>query len=120
VEVNRERFSGTLNNFRKIAVLAQQWWAMDGAAARCGQMLLAQQIPPLMLYLVWQEYTRLAKEIASAARFGPSIDRAIEKRREFLDREFAGRPAELSAALGELKETAASFKKARDPDDLIG
>ena len=42
VEVNRERFSGTLNNFRKIAVLAQQWWAMDGAAARCGQMLLAQ------------------------------------------------------------------------------
>src|SRR5258708_15803754 len=95
VEVNRERFSGTLNNFRKIAVLAQQWWAMDGAAARCGQMLLAQQIPEVMLYLVWQGYNRVAKGIDFAGGFGPSIERGMENRGGVLDEEFAGRAAEI-------------------------
>ena len=120
VEVNRERFSGTLSTFRKVAVLAQQWWAKEGADARYGQMLGEQRTPPLMLYLVWLEYTRLAKEIASAASFGSSTDRAIEKRREILARELAERPAELNAALDELKQTMARFESARDPDDLAG
>jgi hypothetical protein len=119
-EVNRERFSGTLSAFRKVTVLAQQWWATQGADARCGQMLGEQQAPPLMLYLVWMDYTRLAKEIASAASFGSSVERTIEKRREVLAKEFSGRPAELGAALDELKETMAAFENAREPDDLIG
>ena len=76
VEVKREKFLGTLSSFRKIAVLARQWWAMEGAETRCSQMLLEQQAPPLMLYLVWLEYTRLAKEIASATGSGSQIDRA--------------------------------------------
>ena len=120
VEVNRERFSGTLSTFRKVAVLAQQWWAKEGADARYGQMLGEQRTPPLMLYLVWLEYTRLAKEIASAATFGSSTDRAIEKRREMLAREFAERPDQLNTALEELKQTMARFESARDPDDLAG
>jgi hypothetical protein len=120
VEVNRERFSGTLGSFRKIVVLAQQWWTMEGADARYSQMLAEQKIPPLALYLVWLEYTRLAKEIASAASFGPSIDRAIEKRREILAKEFTDRPTELGAALDELRETMAGFENARDPSDLSG
>jgi len=120
VEVNRERFFGTFRTFRKIAALGQQWWAMEGADARCSQMLGQSQTPPLMLYLVWQEYTRLAKEIASAASFGSSVDRATERRRETLAKEFAERPAELGAALNELKETMARFESARDPDDLLG
>ena len=120
VEVNREKFLGTLSTFRKIIVLGQQWWAMEGADARYSQMLAAQQVPPLMLYLVWLEYTRLAKEIASAARFGPSIDRAIEKRRETLAQEFTDRPGELGAALDELRETMAAFENAREPSDLSG
>jgi hypothetical protein len=81
-------------------------------------MLAEQQVPPLMLYLVWLEYTRLAKEIAAAASFGPSIDRAIEKRREILAKEFADRPGELGAALDELRETMAAFENTRDPSDL--
>jgi hypothetical protein len=120
VEVNREKFLGTLSAFRKIVVLGQQWWAMEGADARYSQMLAAQQVPPLMLYLVWLDYTRLAKEIASAARFGPSIDRAIEKRREVLAKEFTDRPGELGAALDELRETMAAFENAREPSDLSG
>src|SRR5713226_3745120 len=103
VEVNREKFLGTLSSFRKIIALAQQWWAMEGADARYSQMLAEQQVPPLTLYLVWLEYTRLAKEIASSASFGSSIDRAIEKRREALAKEFTDRPTEFGAALDELR-----------------
>jgi hypothetical protein len=119
VEVDRHKFSGTLRNFRKITVLAQQWWAMDGAGERCSQMLLEREKPPLMLYLIWAEYTRLAKEIASAAFFGSSIEPAIAARREVLRSEFVGRPDELNSALDEVTETMANLERARDPDDLI-
>ena len=99
-------------------VLAQQWWAIEGADERCSQMLVEREKPPLLLYLIWTEYTRLAKEIASTAFFGSSLDRAIDRRREVLNREFSGRPAKLNSALVELTETMASFERARDPDDL--
>jgi hypothetical protein len=117
---DRDKFSGTLGNFRKVTVLAQRWWAMEGADQRCSQMLMAREQPPLMLYLIWTEYTRLAKEVASAALFGSSIEGAIERRREVLTSELAGRPDELGSALGDLAETMAGFEGARDPDDLIG
>jgi hypothetical protein len=68
--------------------------------------------------LIWTEYTRLAKEVAAAAFFGSSIERAVAGRHDVLKSEFAGRPAELNAALDELAETMASFERARDPDDL--
>jgi hypothetical protein len=93
---------------------------MEGAQTRCIQMLQAKERPPLMLHLIWQDYTRLAKEIASAAIFGPVIDKTIARRREMLEQEFAGRPAELDAAIAELTETMASFAAAREPDDLLG
>ena len=117
---DRDKFSGTLSNFRKLTGLARQWWAMDGAGERCSQMLAEGEKPPLMLSLIWTEYTRLAKEVAAAAFFGSSIERATERRREVLKSEFAGRPDELNSALAELAETMASFERARDPDDLIG
>src|SRR5664280_2027994 len=82
------------------------------------QMLLEREKPPLMLNLIWAEYTRLAKEVASAAFFGSPIDRVISRRREVLNRELAQRPDELNSAVDELTETMASFKSAGDPNDL--
>jgi hypothetical protein len=117
---DRDKFLGTLTSFRKVTSLAQQWWAMEGADERCRQMLTEHENPPLMLYLIWAEYTRLAKEVASAAFFGSSIERAIAERREVLKAEFAGRPDELDSALDELTETMRGFESARDPADLIG
>jgi hypothetical protein len=114
--VDYHRYSGTLRSFRKIASIAQQWWAMEGAQARCIQMLQAREKPPLMLHLIWQDYTRLAKEIASAAIFGPAIEKTIARRRATLEQEFAGHPAELAAAIAELTDTMASFAAAREPD----
>ena len=119
VAADRDKFSGTLSNFRKVTVLAQQWWAMEGADERCSQMLMEREKPPLMLYLIWTEYTRLAKEVAAAALFGSSIERAIEGRREVLKSELAGRPDELNSALDELAATMAGFESAGDPEDLI-
>jgi hypothetical protein len=118
--VDHHRYSGTLRNFRKIAGIAQQWWAMEDAQARCLRMLQAKEKPPLMLHLVWQDYTGLAKEIASAAIFGPAVDKTIARRRDMLEKEFAGRPAEFDAAIVELTDTMARFAAAREPDDLLG
>src|SRR5260370_36044638 len=93
VEVNRERFSGTLSSFRKIVTLAQQWWAMECADARYSQMLAEQQVPPLMLYLVWLEYTRLAKKTAAPASFGPTIELRNPKPPETAARELTDQTA---------------------------
>jgi hypothetical protein len=91
--------SGTIRNFRKLVTLAQRWWLMEGAIERCGQMLASGEQPPLMLNLVWSEYTRLAKQIAAAAIFGDSI----------------GRSAQLVALPADL---VPRFEAAKDPGDL--
>jgi hypothetical protein len=76
-------------------VVAQQWWALDGSGPRCYQMLAQYEKPPLMLYLMWLEYTQLAKQIATAAIFGSSADRATAT-----------------------MEAVARIENARDPDEL--
>jgi hypothetical protein len=97
--VQRTQQSGTIRNFRKLVTLAQQWWLTDGAVERCGQMLASGAQPPLMLYLIWSEYTRLAKQITAAAIFGSSIDRSAK---------LVALPANLIPR----------FETARDPGDL--
>jgi hypothetical protein len=99
--VEREKFSGTLQHFRKLVVLAQQWWATEGADARCRQMIEAGEKPPLMLYLVWTDYTRLAKEVAAAG-----ISREIER----------GAGSENHQALVQM---TARLQQADEPDDLL-
>jgi hypothetical protein len=117
--VHPDKFARPLRNFRKIVLLAQQWWAMEGAGPRCSQMLVQRQKPPLMLYLIWTEYTRLAKEVASAAIYGSSIERATERDREHFGRELADRPDELRGALAALSDTMSRLELAQEPDDLL-
>jgi hypothetical protein len=99
-----DKFWRPLRNFRKIVLVAQRWWELDGAGPRCSRMLVERQYPPLMIYLIWLEYTRLAKEIASAAIYGSSKDKAETGDREHLTRELAGRPDELASALDALTD----------------
>jgi hypothetical protein len=99
--VDRDKFSGTLHHFRKLVVLAQQWWAMEGAGPRCSQMLAEGEKPPLMLYLVWTDYTRLAKEVAAAG-----LNRAIN-----------GDAA--SANPDVFMQIMDRLQRAADPDDLL-
>lgn len=82
-------------------------------------MLVERQYPPLMFYLIWLEYTRLAKEIASAAIYGSSIDKVETRDREHFTRELAGRPAELASALNALTDTISRLRGAHEPDDLL-
>jgi len=101
VSVPPAQQTGTIRNFRKIVTVAQQWWLTEGATERCDQLIANRQQPPLMLYLVWSEYTRLAKQVAAAAVFGSSINR--------------------SAKLVALPEDLISrFETAPDPNDLPG
>jgi hypothetical protein len=68
--------TGTIRNFRKLVSLAERWWLTEGAVDRCAQMLANQTQPPLMLHLIWSEYTRLAKQITAAAIFRASAKAA--------------------------------------------
>jgi hypothetical protein len=92
---------GTIRNFRKIVTVAQRWWLTEGAAERCDQLIASGQQPPLMLYLVWSEYTRLAKQVATAAVFGSSINRSAK-------------PVALP------EDLISRFEIAQDPNDLLG
>lgn len=103
--VDRKKFSGIQSNFRKITVVARRWWALEGSGPRCQEMLMRGEKPPLMLYLVWLEYTRLAKEIAAAAIF---------------KRDVGDRRPELNAAPAPVVKTMARLQRASDPDDLPG
>ena len=98
--VDREKFSGTLHHFRKLVVVGQQWWAMEGAGPRCRQMLANGEKPPLMLYLIWTDYTRLAKEVAAAA-----LNRAID--------------GAVSADPDALAQIMTRLQSADDPGDLL-
>jgi hypothetical protein len=60
------QFYGTLRNFRRIASSAQKWWDADGVKERYAEMLGAQEEPPLLLNLVWTEYSRMGTVIATA------------------------------------------------------
>jgi hypothetical protein len=115
--VERDKFSGTQRNFRKVAVTAQRWWALEGSQSRCYEMLARREKPPLMLNLIWLEYTQLAKTIAGAAIYGRSIDRGTARDRELLKRDLAHHRSEFETAPA-VTEAMARFESARDPDDL--
>jgi hypothetical protein len=99
-DVDPARQSGTIRHFRKLVTLAQQWWLTDGAGERCARLLSGGQQPPLVLYLIWSEYTRLAKQVAEAAIFGASLDRSTK---------LVALPADLILR----------FEAAGDPADLL-
>jgi hypothetical protein len=90
--VDRAMVTGILRNFRKVVIVAQRWWATEGAEARCREMLDAGQFPPLVLYLIWFECTHLAKEVVAAAVFPDDAARGAEAWSRF---ETARDPEEL-------------------------
>jgi hypothetical protein len=103
--------SRSLTDFKNVAWLAEQWWAVEGAVPRCYHMLAERKRPPLMLYLIWLDYTGLAKEIASAAIYGSSSDQSAQIAR-------TERTLEFSAADGAL-DTMSRLQRAEDPSELF-
>lgn len=79
VSADSQKLSGTLRSFRKVMVVARQWWALEGAEERCRQMLEARERPPLVFFLLWGECTNLAREVALAAS-GPALPADIAAR----------------------------------------
>jgi hypothetical protein len=76
--VDPSKQSGTIRNFRRVVTLAHRWWLTEGAGERSSQLLANGEQPPLMFYLIWSDYTQLAKHIAAATVFGSSINRAAK------------------------------------------
>jgi hypothetical protein len=117
--VTPDKFKRTRRDFRHLVVLAQQWWRLDGAQARHDQMLENHDFPPLMFYLIWQTFTRLAKEIAIASIYGYSIDRASEDEERRFRTTSRSRPQEPAATLTINAEGVARLLAASDPTDLL-
>jgi hypothetical protein len=118
---DRQKFSGTQRGFRKIIVVARRWWALEGSEARCHEMLARGEKPPLMLSLIWLEYTRLAKEIAAAAVYGALLGQVGTPRdRNFFRRAVGDRRAEPDAVPAPVREAMARLERASDPDELQG
>ena len=111
-----EKFRRTRRDFRHLVVLAQQWWRLDGAEARYHQMLANHDFPPLMFYLVWKTFTRLAKEIAIASIYGSSPDRPSKEDERRFQTTWQSRPQEPAATLN--AEGVARLLAALDPTDL--
>jgi hypothetical protein len=117
--VDPDKFSRTRRDFWRLVVLARQWWAIENAGPRAYEMLANHEVPPLMFCLVWQNYTRLAKEIAIAAIYGSSLDRGIDQLRQHFRTTLSSKPDQMQASLSALTETAIRLKNASDPDDLV-
>lgn len=113
-----DAFKRTRSDFRHLVVLADRWWRMDGAGARCREMLAGRETPPLMFYLMWQDYTRLAKEVAVAAAYGASLDQAAGRQREQLQTTLRAQPAELAVALAAHDDSVRRLRSAGDPGEL--
>jgi len=103
----------SVSDFKNVAWLAEQWWAVEGAGPRCYQMLAERKRPPLMLYLVWLEFTGLAKEVALAI-----FNRSTRYDRENLAQTLAKRPFELGE-VDKSRETMFRLALAEDPNDLL-
>jgi hypothetical protein len=52
--------------------------ANRGAGERSDQLLANGEQPPLLFYLIWSDYTLLAKQIAAATVFGSKINSAAK------------------------------------------
>ncbi|SHJ26617.1 hypothetical protein SAMN05444159_0136 [Bradyrhizobium lablabi] len=116
--VDRKKFSGTQSSFRKIAVVARRWWALEGSEPRCYHMLAQREKPPLMLYLIWLEYTRLAKEITATAVFGASMGQTRDS--NLFRRALGDRRAEPDAVPAAVSDAMARLERAGDPEELQG
>ena len=91
---------------------------IEGAGQRCSDMLARREQPPLMIYLVWSDYTRLAKDIASAAIFGSPADHSEKEQRHYFSQPLAGASAEPGKTVAMFTVSADRLKRAQDPDDL--
>ena len=81
-------------------------------------MLADREFPPLVIYLMWLEYTRLAKEVAAAAILGSSIDKSTNGLRETLARRLSDQPSQPLVTLETLDDARSLLNKAHEPNDL--
>jgi hypothetical protein len=114
-----DKFKRTRRDFRRLVILAQQWWALEGSRKRCQQILANHDVPPLMYYLVWRTFTHLAKEIAIASIYGSSFDQALGRDEQHAQATLQSRPQGLAAALTVRSEDLGRLRAASDPTDLL-
>ena len=101
-----EKFFGEFE--RKCAAARVQWQAYEVSRTA--------SLPPPMIYIVWEEITRLTKEIAVCSQFTSDPEKFLPSLVDSLRREYGPEPVgNLDLTVREILD---QIEKAKDPNDL--
>ena len=112
-------YEGALATFEKDCATAYDWWQKEGAGPTADFPLLYDERPPFMIYILWRETTRLAKEIATACIYGSSLENALVKGVQWAGKKFRGDPKAANELSDEIKALLGRLRAANNPDDLL-
>jgi hypothetical protein len=111
-------YVGALEGFEKECATANDWWQKQSDGPTADLPLLHDARPPLMIYILWRETTRLAKEIATASIYGPSLEKALVKGVRWAEEKFRDDPKAAKELIGEIKALFERLRASNEPDDL--
>jgi hypothetical protein len=112
-------YAGALETFEKDCVAAYDWWQKEGAGPTADLPLVHDERPPLMIYILWRETTRLAKEIATASIYGLSLEYASAKGVQWAGEKFRDDPKSADELIDEIKALFGCLSAANEPDNLL-
>ena len=116
---NYDVFKGAVATFEKDCANAYDWWQKEGAGPTAYLLLSHGERPPLMIYILWRETTRLAKEIATACIYGSSLENALVNDVRWAREKFRDDPKAANEWIDEFKTMLGRIRAANDPDDLL-
>jgi hypothetical protein len=107
---------GIVPHFEQRIRDARAWWQEKDAGARCYNLLTNRDRPPLLIYILWEEVTIAAKEIAFAHTYGSNWQAGLLGDIEYLCTQAPTQAAELRRQHANMVDR---MRAAVEPDDLI-
>jgi hypothetical protein len=112
-------YEGAVETFEKDCANAYGWWQKEGVGPRAYSLLSHGERPPLMIYVLWHETNRLAKEISTACIFGSSHENGFASLFQAAREKFPDDPKRANEWIDEFKAAFERVRAANDPDDLL-
>jgi hypothetical protein len=103
-------------HFERRIAEARAWWQEKDAGSRCYRLLSNRERPPLLVYILWEEVTIAAKEIAFAHTYGSDWQAGLQGDIEYLCTLAPTQAAELRRQHANMVDC---MRVAVEPDDLV-
>jgi hypothetical protein len=111
-----EVMDGIVPHFEQRMTEARAWWQEKDAASRCYGLLTNRERPPLMIYILWEEVTIAAKEIAFTHIYGSNWQAGLQADIEYWCSRVPTQAAELRRQHASMVDR---MRAAVEPDDLV-